>query len=56
MNRAIHYRELAEELRYRSCLTPDPETREQLKIAARDFEQIAHEVEEAAETAPEDRA
>jgi hypothetical protein len=46
MNRATHYRELAEELRYRSCLTPDPETREQLKVAARDLEQIAREVEE----------
>lgn len=45
MNRATHYRELAEELRYRSCLTPDPETREQLKVAARDFEQIAEEAE-----------
>jgi hypothetical protein len=45
MNRATHYRELAEEMRYRSCLTSDPETREQLKVAARDLEQIAAEVE-----------
>lgn len=51
MNRATHYRELAEELRYRSCLTSDPETREQLKVAARDFEQIAKEVEDDDRTA-----
>jgi hypothetical protein len=48
MDKATHYRELAEEIRYRSCLTPDPETREQLKMAARDLEQIAQEAEEEA--------
>lgn len=51
MDRATHYRELAKELRSRSCRTPDPETREQLRVAARDFEQIAQEVEEEDETA-----
>lgn len=49
MNRVIHYRELAEALLYRSCRTADPETREQLKTAARDFEQIAQEIEDEAE-------
>jgi hypothetical protein len=49
MNRATHYRNLAEELRHRSCLTPDPETREQLKTAARDCDQIAQEIEDQAE-------
>ena len=51
MNKATHPRELAEELRYRSCLTPDPERREQLKVAASDFEQIAQEIEDDVETA-----
>lgn len=46
MNRAIHYRELAEEMRLRSCWTGDLETREQLKTAARDFEQFAQEIED----------
>jgi hypothetical protein len=46
MKKAIHYRELAEEMRYRSCLTADPETREQLRIAAQDFDQIAQAVED----------
>jgi hypothetical protein len=46
MKKAIHYRELAEEMRYRSCLASDPETREQLKLAARDLEQIAQEAED----------
>ena len=45
MKRATRYRELAEEMRYRACLTPVPETREQLMIAARDLEQIATVVE-----------
>jgi len=49
MNKAIHYRELAKDMRYRSCRTADPETREQLKTAARDFEQIAQEIEDKAE-------
>ena len=51
MDRARHYRKLAEELRSRSYWTPDPETREQLRVAACDFEQIAQEVEEKGETA-----
>lgn len=49
MKSATQYRELAEELRYRACLTPDPETREQLKVAAHDLEEIAQEVEDEAE-------
>ena len=36
-------------MRYRSCRTADPETREQLKTAAGDFEQIAQEIEDEAE-------
>lgn len=51
MDRAMRYRELAEKLRHRSCLTPDPETREQLKVAALDFERIAKEVEKKDKTA-----
>jgi hypothetical protein len=46
MNRVIYYGELAEEMRYRSSRTADPEKREQLKTAARDFEQIADEIED----------
>ena len=46
MDRATHYRELAEQLRHRSRLTPDPETREQLKVAARDLARMARKVEE----------
>jgi hypothetical protein len=46
MRRATHYRELAEQVRYRSCLTPDPETREQLDVAADELEQIAQEIED----------
>jgi len=46
MEQATRYRELAEEMRYRACLTSNPETREQLKVAARDFDQLADEVEE----------
>jgi hypothetical protein len=41
-----YYRQLADDLRYKACLTPDPETREQLKVAARDYEQIAQATED----------
>ena len=51
MDRATHYHELAKKLRYRSRLTPDPETREQLRVAARDLERIAQEIEEKDKTA-----
>ena len=49
--RVTHYRELAEEMRHRACLTPDPETREQLKVGAQDLEAIARELEEDQELA-----
>lgn len=48
MDRATNYRELAEEMRYRACRSPDPETREQLKVAASDLEHMAQEAEDEA--------
>lgn len=46
MDRAVYYRRLAEEIRRRSGLTADSEAREQLKTAAREYEQIAQEAED----------
>jgi hypothetical protein len=43
MNKAKHLPRICGELSYPGCLTPDPETREQLKVAARDCDQIAQE-------------
>jgi hypothetical protein len=50
-----HYRELAEELRYRACRTPDAEAREQLKVAARDYDEFARQAEEESEHERQDR-
>jgi hypothetical protein len=49
MEKVRRYRELAEEMRYRSCLMTDPVAREQLQVAARDFEALAQEAEDKAE-------
>jgi hypothetical protein len=37
---ATHYRLIAEDLNHRACLSPVQEVREQLKMAAQDYEQL----------------
>jgi hypothetical protein len=48
MNSATHYRELADDLRYRACLAANPKLREQLETAAHDYDEFAREAEEEA--------
>jgi hypothetical protein len=46
---STHYRLIAEALNYRACLSPDREVREQLKMAAQDFERLAREADDEPE-------
>ena len=43
---AAHYRLIAEDLNHRACLSHDREVREQLKMAARDYERLAREADD----------
>ena len=54
MRSATQYRDRAEELHYRACLTPDPLLREQLHVAARDYRQMAQTLEDEGEAASAD--
>jgi hypothetical protein len=51
MNSPAHYRRLADDLRYRACLATSPVTRDQLKLAAQDYERLAQELEDERDTA-----
>jgi hypothetical protein len=46
---ATHYRLIAEDLNHKACLSPDRELREQLKMAAQDYERLAREADEEPE-------
>jgi hypothetical protein len=43
---ATHYRRIAEDLNHRVRLSPDQDVREQLKMAARDYERLAREADD----------
>ena len=43
---ATHYRLIAEDLNHKACLSPDREVREQLKMAAQDYERLAREADD----------
>jgi hypothetical protein len=43
---AAYYRQIAKDLSRRACLSPIPAVREQLKMAARDYEQFARAIDE----------
>jgi hypothetical protein len=43
---ATHYRLIAEDLNHRACLSHDPRVREQLKMAAHDYEKLAREADD----------
>jgi hypothetical protein len=43
---ATYYRQIAEDLSRRACLSPDPAVREQLKMAAHDYELLAQAIDD----------
>jgi hypothetical protein len=43
---ATYYRQIAEDLSRRACLSPNPAVREQLKMAAHDYEQLARAIDD----------
>jgi hypothetical protein len=45
---ATHYRLIAEDLNHRACLSPVREVRDQLKMAAQDYEQLARAADDEA--------